>query len=643
MFELDMEDSWSLMAVVNECARKVKLRGVDHGGGGGGGLNTATQTATMVDIDKCATNSFCGQFDASNVSSFQNYPFSSQFDASSCNSLQNPLFSDQTDSITHINSVENRSFFSHQFDVRNDNSLQNPLFSSQTDSITYTNSVENSSLFSLHFDARNGNSLQNQLFYSQTNSTTHINSVENPSLYSNSLQNPLFSGPTDSTTCTNYIENSSLFSHEFDARNNSLQSPLFSGPTDSTTYTNSIENPSLFSHQFDAKTSNSLHNSLVSDQTDSTTHTNSFENPPFSSNSMKNSRTESTTHINSSENPPFPTQPDPTNNNFMKNPSLFPEKFGANTRNCSGCDHHFMNLYKHFKIPPSINQNSAEIGPLQDFKEVKDDVVVPEAVRIGVEQLKPPVNYLFLPKRNSQNNDPVSCDVDDHCTLRRRKFENRIVCKLSVDELGKNDKWAWRKYGQKPIKGSPYPRNYYKCSSMKSCMARKHVERSATDSETYVVTYTGQHHHPRPTYKNNGGHRSKVSRSGRPDPALGTGSPTSTIMATHLSVGPSRSGSGENVVILDGDEDVGGADSAGAAVGAGDSEEAGSNDKILSSNSMDINSAGGYEYEYEYGYGYGYKINKCVADVNTGVQEKGTIGDYGIWDSDMTQTNPFLF
>ena len=67
---------------------------------------------------------------------------------------------------------------------------------------------------------------------------------------------------------------------------------------------------------------------------------------------------------------------------------------------------------------------------------------------------------------------------------------------------GVSDPWAWRKYGQKPIKGSAYPRSYYRCSSSKGCLARKHVERSQLDPGVLIVTYTAEHSDPHPTCKN---------------------------------------------------------------------------------------------------------------------------------------------
>ncbi|CAK9148094.1 unnamed protein product [Ilex paraguariensis] len=69
-----------------------------------------------------------------------------------------------------------------------------------------------------------------------------------------------------------------------------------------------------------------------------------------------------------------------------------------------------------------------------------------------------------------------------------------------------SDSWAWRKYGQKPIKGSPYPRGYYRCSSSKGCPARKQVERSRLDPTMFVVTYSCEHNHPWPTLRNNNHH-----------------------------------------------------------------------------------------------------------------------------------------
>ncbi|XP_022925689.1 probable WRKY transcription factor 14 isoform X2 [Cucurbita moschata] len=87
-------------------------------------------------------------------------------------------------------------------------------------------------------------------------------------------------------------------------------------------------------------------------------------------------------------------------------------------------------------------------------------------------------------------------------------------------ELIPSDLWAWRKYGQKPIKGSPYPR----CSSSKGCSARKQVERSRTDPNMLVITYTSEHNHPWPTQRNAlaGSSRSQHSKhnsSSKPSPA----------------------------------------------------------------------------------------------------------------------------
>ncbi|KAK9914343.1 hypothetical protein M0R45_038127 [Rubus argutus] len=99
---------------------------------------------------------------------------------------------------------------------------------------------------------------------------------------------------------------------------------------------------------------------------------------------------------------------------------------------------------------------------------------------------------------------------------RKRKSQvKKVVCHLTADNLS-SDLWAWRKYGQKPIKGSPHPRNYYRCSSSKGCSARKQVERSTEDSGMFVVTYAGEHTHPRPT------HRNSLAGSTRNKPAATT-------------------------------------------------------------------------------------------------------------------------
>ncbi|CAL5183627.1 unnamed protein product [Lathyrus oleraceus] len=94
-------------------------------------------------------------------------------------------------------------------------------------------------------------------------------------------------------------------------------------------------------------------------------------------------------------------------------------------------------------------------------------------------------------------------------STKRRGIKKRVVEIPMKDVEGTNtppsDSWAWRKYGQKPIKGSPYPRGYYRCSSSKNCPARKQVERNHVDPTVLLVTYTSDHNHAVPpprSYRN---------------------------------------------------------------------------------------------------------------------------------------------
>ncbi|KAH7549591.1 hypothetical protein JRO89_XS13G0053600 [Xanthoceras sorbifolium] len=91
-----------------------------------------------------------------------------------------------------------------------------------------------------------------------------------------------------------------------------------------------------------------------------------------------------------------------------------------------------------------------------------------------------------------------------HCSKRRKlRIKKTIRVPAASDKLADipPDDYSWRKYGQKPIKGSPHPRSYYKCSGMKGCPARKHVERCLEDPTMLVVSYEGEHNHFRISFQ----------------------------------------------------------------------------------------------------------------------------------------------
>ncbi|CAH2058596.1 unnamed protein product, partial [Thlaspi arvense] len=84
---------------------------------------------------------------------------------------------------------------------------------------------------------------------------------------------------------------------------------------------------------------------------------------------------------------------------------------------------------------------------------------------------------------------------------RRRKDEAEektvLVAALRTGNtnLAPDDNHTWRKYGQKEILGSKFPRAYYRCTHQKlyNCPAKKQVQRLNDDPFTFRITYRGSH------------------------------------------------------------------------------------------------------------------------------------------------------
>ncbi|CAK8568747.1 unnamed protein product [Lathyrus sativus] len=120
----------------------------------------------------------------------------------------------------------------------------------------------------------------------------------------------------------------------------------------------------------------------------------------------------------------------------------------------------------------------------------------------AVSAAKPPLSSTSLKNICHDHSDNVSGKRSGsnkcHCIKKRK---NRMKRTLRVPAVSSRiadipaDEYSWRKYGQKPIKGSPYPRGYYRCSTVKECPARKKVERAMDDPTMLIVTYEEEHRH----------------------------------------------------------------------------------------------------------------------------------------------------
>ncbi|KAG0496742.1 hypothetical protein HPP92_001433 [Vanilla planifolia] len=105
--------------------------------------------------------------------------------------------------------------------------------------------------------------------------------------------------------------------------------------------------------------------------------------------------------------------------------------------------------------------------------------------------LEEPASFFVPPQQGGSTSQRTSM-------RRRESGETRTVQIPALHagnmELPPDDGYTWRKYGQKDILGSRFPRSYYRCTHKNfGCDAKKKVQRLDQEPCLFEITYCGQH------------------------------------------------------------------------------------------------------------------------------------------------------
>lgn len=93
--------------------------------------------------------------------------------------------------------------------------------------------------------------------------------------------------------------------------------------------------------------------------------------------------------------------------------------------------------------------------------------------------------------------DDQAMDVSEsvsELSLKNQKSEYQQTVRVVAPQI-LDDGHTWRKYGQKEILGSKFPRNYFRCSHAHSrgCRAKRQVQQLSSDPVSFEIAYWGEH------------------------------------------------------------------------------------------------------------------------------------------------------
>ncbi|GMH08665.1 hypothetical protein Nepgr_010505 [Nepenthes gracilis] len=149
--------------------------------------------------------------------------------------------------------------------------------------------------------------------------------------------------------------------------------------------------------------------------------------------------------------------------------------------------------------PPPLRALDAILDPC--LQELSSEITA----NIPTNPNSPSTSSTSTDEQTKAEKDGQQQDQDEHTNAKKqlktksktqkgqREPRFAFLTKSEVDLL--DDGYRWRKYGQKAVKNSPFPRSYYRCTAS-ACGVKKRLERSSNDSSIVVTTYEGQHTHP---------------------------------------------------------------------------------------------------------------------------------------------------